>query len=160
MKLWIKVTTLCVLGFSAGFAGIYAFISKRGDDSSAAQAAEGGKPTEVEWGLLRELDLATGKPSAALKKVDGAKVRVPGFIVPLEDNSESVSEFLLVPSPQACIHVPAPPSNQMIHVKMASGRRAQMSYGPVWVQGRMRFSEVNGPYGKSSYELTGEQVGS
>lgn len=156
MKLWVKVMSFSTFGFMVGFGAIYALTSQRNTATAAPEKGDNAKPVDIEWGLLRELDLTSGKPSSALKPMDGAKVRVPGFIVPLEDNQTAVGEFLLVPSPQACVHVPAPPANQMVHVKMASGRKAQMSYGPIWVQGRLRITESNGPYGKSSYEMVGE----
>jgi hypothetical protein len=33
-----------------------------------------------------------------------------------------------------------------------------MSYGPVWVQGKLRISEVSHAYGKASYEMVGELI--
>lgn len=156
MKLWVKVTVLSTVGFAVGFGVIYG-VTNRGNAAAAESKDTGsGKPTEVEWSTLRELDLSSGKATANLKALDGAKVRVPGFIVPLEDNQNAVSDFLLVPSPQACVHVPPPPANQMVHVRMASGKKATMSYGPVWVQVRIRIAETTGPYGKTSYEMVGE----
>ena len=154
MKLWMKVALLSVAGFGVGFGTIYAFFGN--EKSQASAASDSGKPVEVDWSRLRELDLASGRPSDFLKSVDGKKVRVPGFLVPLEDNQQAVSEFLIVPSPQACIHVPAPPPNQIVFVKMAPGQKAKMSYGPVWVHGRLRISEVSHAYGKASYEMVGE----
>lgn len=161
MKTWMKVSFVAVLGFGVGFGVISSFLPKRESaletaEGAAAGKADDGKPKEIEWGALRELDLATGAVGEALKGIDGAKVRIPGFIVPLEDNQKEVTEFLLVPSPQACVHVPAPPANQMVHVKMAGGRKAELSFGPVWLQGRIRITDVMGPYGKSSFEMTGE----
>jgi uncharacterized protein len=156
MKLWQKVAVLSTLGFAVGFGAIYAFF---GDEKSTADASSsGGKPVEVDWSRLRELDLASGRPSDFLKSVDGKSARVPGFMIPLEDNQESVSEFLLVPSPMACIHTPTPPANQIVHVKMAPGTKVKMSYGPVWAQGRLRIMEVTHAYGKASYEMVGERT--
>ena len=156
MKLWVKVTTLSAAGFAVGFGVIYGITNRSNMAVADAKSSSSGKPKEVEWGVLRELDLSSGKASPTLKALDGTIVRVPGFIVPLEDNQNSVSDFLLVPSPQACVHVPAPPANQMVHVRMASGKKASMSYGPVWIQGRLRIAETTGPYGKTSYEMVGE----
>src|SRR5262245_46060544 len=44
-----------------------------------------------------------------LQGVINGVARVPGYMDPLEDNLEEVTEFLLVPYPGACIHVPPPP---------------------------------------------------
>ena len=50
-------------------------------------------------------------------QLDGQLIRLPGYIVPLEVNEEGrTTEFLLVPYFGACIHVPPPPSNQIVHV--------------------------------------------
>ena len=84
-------------------------------------------PLDLDWSTLRTLDPTSGKASDALQAANGKIVRVPGFIVPLEDSQKAVSEFLLVPSPQACIHVPPPPPNQIIRVKMAPGTKAQIN---------------------------------
>ena len=113
---------------------------------------------EVSWETLRELDLEGNRVSPDLQKINGAKIKIPGFLIPLEDTQNDVSEFLLVPSPMACIHVPAPPTNQIVLVKMASGRRAAMSYAPIWVYGRLKIAESQGPYGKVSYTMTGERT--
>ncbi len=154
MPMWLRIAMLSTVGFSLGFAGIYSFINKGESELTAANAD--AKPIDVDWATLRDLDLSTGAAPGSLKKLDGQRVRIPGFIVPLEDNQNSVSEFLLVPSPTACIHTPPPPANQMVHVRMAGGRKASMSFGPVWARGRLRITDVAGPYGKSSYELVGE----
>jgi hypothetical protein len=77
-----------------------------------------GNEVEVDWRMLGELDYISGKASGELATLDGKMVRIPGFMVPLEDNQKKVKEFLLVPSPQACIHVPPPPPNQMVLIEM------------------------------------------
>lgn len=155
MPLWLRISLLSIVGFSLGFVGIYAFMNRSRADLAVASDSD-SKPINLDWAALRELDLATGKLSSTLKSADGKKVKIPGFMIPLEDNQNNVTEFLLVPSPMACIHVPPPPANQMVTVRMAGGRKATMSYGPIWAQGRLRITDVQGPYGKSSFELVGE----
>ena len=113
---------------------------------------------EVDWLQLRELDLVTGKIPAALAKLDGQPVKVPGFVVPLEDDDQGLSEFLLVPSPQACIHVPPPPPNQMVMVRMSSGQAPKRSWGPVWIRGRLYISTTDSQYGKISYKIRGDSA--
>ena len=156
MKAWHKIAVLSVMGFSLGFGVIYAFFGAKPPPTELGDTT--GKPTDLDWSKLRELDVTTGKASDFLKSADGKYAKMPGFMIPLEDNSQEISEFLLVPSPMACIHVPAPPPNQIVHVKMASGRRTKPSYGPVWVYGRIRITEVTHAYGKASFEMTGEKT--
>jgi hypothetical protein len=111
---------------------------------------------EVTWDLLGQLDYISGQSTPELKALDGKMVKVPGFMVPLEDEQREVTEFLLVPSPQACVHVPPPPSNQMVYIKMARG--TPVAYGPIWVYGILRLTSKKHMYGEASFELEGTFV--
>lgn len=111
---------------------------------------------KVDWRMLRGLNYKTGEKSVELKQVDGKIVKVPGFMVPLEDESEIVTEFLLVPYMGACVHTPPPPPNQIVHVKMAGGKKTKLSFwDPVWVQGKLDITTVKSPYGDVSYNMSG-----
>jgi len=119
--------------------------------------AEAGTPVAVDWQTLRQLNYRTGKAPANLKAIDGVLVRIPGFIVPLEDSDTSVSEFLLVPYFGACIHVPPPPPNQIVHVRMERGKKVQFDFWqPLWIQGRLKIAKTESPYGMTSYQMTGQ----
>lgn len=118
--------------------------------------ANSAKTPELWWRDLQLLDYRSGKVPAELKKYDGSVVRVPGFIIPLEDGDTSVSEFLLVPFPMACIHVPAPPPNQIVHVKMEKGKKAPVLwFEPVWARGRLEIKTTNTIYTEASFFMTG-----
>jgi hypothetical protein len=71
--------------------------------------------------------------------MDGSLVRLPGFIAPLEYTDDLITEFLLVPYFGACIHVPPPPANQTVLVKLSEGQgiKFEESYYPVWVMGKL-----------------------
>ena len=115
--------------------------------------------TKMDWRMLRELNYRTGKISPSLKALDGKMVRIPGYMVPLEDESEIVSDFLLVPYVGACIHTPPPPPNQIVEVKMQSQKKVKMSFwDPVWVQGKLVIATVKSPYGDVGFQLTGMQI--
>jgi len=66
-----------------------------------------------------------------VKELNGKYVKIPGYIVPLEFDFEkgTFSEFLLAPYFGACIHVPPPPSNQIVYVKSASPLSVDSEYG-------------------------------
>ena len=85
-------------------------------------AAAAAKPEistpKLSWQMLRGLDFRTGSMTPELQGVINGVARMPGYMVPVEDNLEEVTEFLLVPYPGACIHVPPPPANQIVHVIM------------------------------------------
>ena len=120
-------------------------------------AASPSTPMQVGWSTLKTLTSATA-PSPA-KALDRKTVAVPGFMVPLEDDADQVTEFLLVPFAGACIHVPPPPPNQMIYVKLKPGQKARMSFTePIIVSGQLHVSTVQSPYGDVSYNLDGDSV--
>jgi uncharacterized protein len=113
----------------------------------------------VPWKMLRGLNYKTGDKTAELKEVDGKIVKIPGFMVPLEDESEVITEFLLVPYQGACVHTPPPPPNQIVEVKMEGGKKAKFDFwNPVWVRGKLEIQTVRSPYGDVSYKLTGMAI--
>jgi hypothetical protein len=77
--------------------------------------------------------------TAIVEELNGRKVRMPGYLLPLELDGTKVTEFLLVPYIGACIHVPPPPPNQIVYVTVApkKGYRHQGLYDPVWVTGKI-----------------------
>jgi hypothetical protein len=112
---------------------------------------------ELWWKTMRGLDYRRKVTSPELKAFDGVRVKIPGFMVPLEDDAAKVREFLLVPYMGACIHTPPPPPNQIVHVRMAAGKSLPMEwYEPVWVHGVFRISTQGSMYGDAAFTLTGE----
>ncbi|HET9388261.1 MAG TPA: DUF3299 domain-containing protein [Steroidobacteraceae bacterium] len=93
------------------------------------------------------------------KTLDGALVRLPGFIVPLEAlKGGSVSEFLLVPYFGSCIHVPPPPPNQLVYVHTAKPTPIESIYDAYWVTGRLRLQTRTTRLGSTAYELNAEKI--
>ena len=70
-------------------------------------------------------------------KLDGQKIKIPGYVTVLEQDKGLVSEFLLVPYFGACIHVPPPPLNNTLLIKPKKSKRIHIDdvYSPVWVKG-------------------------
>src|ERR1700676_1821102 len=88
----------------------------------------------VQWMRLRGLNYKTGRVNDDVKALDGALIRIEGYVVPLEDEMNESAEFLVVSSSGACIHTPPPPPNQIIYVKMAANKRAKVEIGKLfWV---------------------------
>lgn len=75
--------------------------------------------------------------TSIVEELNGQRVRIPGYLLPLEVSATRVTEFLLVPYVGACIHVPPPPPNQIIYVKVVQNKSYQSKnlYDPVWVTG-------------------------
>jgi hypothetical protein len=91
-------------------------------------------------------------------RVNGQAVRLPGFVVPLEESAAGLKEFLLVPYFGACIHTPPPPSNQIVHVVMKSPARGFQAMDAVWIDGRIAVEKSDTYMGKSGYRMEGAAI--
>ncbi|WP_261896590.1 DUF3299 domain-containing protein [Vibrio cyclitrophicus] len=91
--------------------------------------------------LIAQRDIIANKRKAASESLDVSldkgQVRIPGYLLPLEYSNTKVTEFLLVPTVGACIHIPPPPPNQMVFVKYPNGVEISSLYTPVWVEGQI-----------------------
>jgi uncharacterized protein len=85
-------------------------------------------------------------------------VRIPGYLVPLEESKAGLKEFLLVPYFGACIHTPPPPSNQIIHVLPRQSVKGFHSMDTVWVNGTLKTVRSDTAMGASSYRLDAVSV--
>ncbi len=94
-----------------------------------------------------------------VKELDGQQVKLPGYIVPLEVNEEGrTTEFLLVPYYGACIHVPPPPSNQIVHVLSEIGIKVEELYQPYWIEGPMRVQSSSSELAEAGYQMEAEKI--
>lgn len=73
-------------------------------------------------------------------QLDGKRVKIPGFVLPLEFSNTLLKEFLLVPYFGACIHTPPPPANQIIFGQLKAETELSDIYQPVWITGTMQTS--------------------
>ena len=71
-------------------------------------------------------------------ELDGAQIRLAGYLLPLQYTEKGETEFLLVPYVGACIHAPVPPPNQIVFVELESPYKPEELYAPVWITGTMR----------------------
>jgi uncharacterized protein len=88
----------------------------------------------------------------------GQAVRIPGYVVPLEDTKDGIKEFLLVPYFGACVHSPPPPSNQIIHVLPKSAVKNLRSMDAVWISGTLKNLQTDSYMGASSWRLEAVSV--
>ncbi len=101
-------------------------------------------------------EIMTGRVVPEMSQTKG---RIPGFVVPLKTTDDMrILEFFLVPYYGACIHVPPPPPNQIIHVKYKPGFTLDALYDPVWVEGTLVIEHTETDFGTSSYSMTADQV--
>jgi hypothetical protein len=96
---------------------------------------------EVSWETLKTLDLdpKTKNPLAKgeLAKILGKEITMKGFMMPLDYDSKAVVEFLFMPYVPACMHVPPPPPNQLVLVKMKKGTTVTPSFYPIELTGKL-----------------------
>jgi len=94
-----------------------------------------------------------------VKSLDGERVRLPGYIVPLDVSEEGrVTDFLLVPYFGACIHVPPPPPNQIVHVTSELGVKVDELYQPYWVEGPMQVKSSTSELADAGYQMVADKI--
>jgi len=159
----------------------------QGKTAAKAVPAKPGEPRLIKWDELvpagwdpmkdlKGMDfsaLSDADPRAAqqLKKMrevwdnaptnpalEGQAVRIPGFVVPLEETKDGLKEFLLVPYFGACIHSPPPPSNQIIHVLASSPAKGVRSMDAVWISGTLATTRTDSFMGAASYRIEAVSV--
>ena len=90
--------------------------------------------------------------------LDNSRIKIPGYLVPLEEDKSGLSEFLLVPYFGACVHTPPPPANQIVLVQLAKPAAGFRSMDTVWVSGTLKAKRSDSPMGASGYRLEGALV--
>jgi len=91
-------------------------------------------------------------------ELDGQRVRLPGYLVPITLEGEKLKDFLMVPYFGACIHVPPPPPNQVVFVSLPEAVAVDDPYGPHWVTGVLSTAASSTELAEAAYTLAGEQV--
>ncbi len=87
------------------------------------------------------------------------RILLPGFVVPTAYNEDrKVTEFFLVPFFGACIHVPPPPPNQIIHVTYEAGLQLDSFYDAFYVLGELSSQVVRNDIADSAYSLKAEHI--
>ena len=101
-------------------------------------------------------EIMTGR---VVPEMGGRTGRIPGFVVPLKTTEDMrILEFFLVPYYGACIHVPPPPPNQIIHVKYKKGFKLEALYDPVWIEGTLEIDRTENDIASSSYSIVAADV--
>ncbi|MFM9921597.1 DUF3299 domain-containing protein [Variovorax sp. H27-G14] len=117
-------------------------------------ALDDGDPRANEL-LMKMQDVSNNAPTNPA--MNGVEVKIPGFIVPLEEAKGEVTEFLLVPYFGACIHTPPPPANQILHVIPQKGAKFR-AMDTVWVTGKLQTLRNDSMMGVSGYHVSAANV--
>lgn len=175
--LWLASMLIALLG-SAGCGEEPSPLGPQSAAPDAVEEIDWDRLIPADWrpeALLEELDLDTldtvddDDPRAValmdklnrlwadapvVEELDGHRVRLPGFVVPLEMDARRMAEFLLVPYYGACIHVPPPPANQTVHVVAPEGREyVGEMFDVVWVTGTLRVVASSSDLAQAGYRI-------
>jgi hypothetical protein len=121
------------------------------DDVMAAERFQEDEEGRRYWAALNSRN--------TVEALDGARARIPGFVVPLEmDAQNRVIEFFLVPYFGACIHLPPPPPNQMIHVHYPQGLTLDRLEDAFWVEGQMQTVIREHDLGTAAWGLSASSI--
>ena len=116
----------------------------------------------VREGSVREMEMMDELRKAwdnapTRPELNGTRLRLPGYVVPLDSSAAGLKEFLLVPYFGACIHSPPPPANQIVYVKLAKAAPIK-TMDAVWVSGTLSTGRSDSPMGVSGYLMAGDLV--
>jgi len=91
--------------------------------------------------------------------MDGVRGKLPGYIVPIDANAAGrITEFFFVPFFGACLHMPPPPPNQIVHVKPKTPIKAGTDWDAYWMVGTLRVGLTENGIAKSAYSFDLERV--
>lgn len=115
---------------------------------------------EVPWETLKTLDFDVKTKKNVIKpelqKILGKQVTIKGFMMPLDYEAKEIVEFLFMPYVPACMHVPPPPPNQLVLVKMKKGTKIKPSFYPIELTGSLAV-ESNADL-ESSFKMEGSSM--
>jgi hypothetical protein len=130
--------------------------------SGATPATDDGPPPpplpEGEWMSMKRRQPGADQPPRVVADLNGKRVKIGGYVVPLDFEQTTVKEFLLVPFVGACIHVPPPPANQIVYVKSDKGFEIGAIFDPVTVTGTMKTETAFTGLADAGYSIDAESV--
>nr|WP_241664496.1 DUF3299 domain-containing protein [Ningiella ruwaisensis] len=89
-----------------------------------------------------------------IEAFDQARIRIPGFIVPLASNeAQRVTAFFIVPYFGACLHLPPPPPNQIIYAEHQTGIELNSLQDAFWFEGTILIDNTENELGQSAYTM-------
>ncbi|MFC3612795.1 DUF3299 domain-containing protein [Lutimaribacter marinistellae] len=114
--------------------------AKAGTELQQVKASLSSQGLDADWLISqrwivaekRELADAAGNPA-----YDGETVKLGGFAISAPPAEDGTAMAYLVPERGMCSHVPPPPPNQMVRLRLTNGWQPAMIHEPVVVTGRI-----------------------
>ncbi|HEU4663807.1 MAG TPA: DUF3299 domain-containing protein [Dokdonella sp.] len=89
-----------------------------------------------------------------VRELDGRRTELAGYVIPLEtDDDGRMTDFFLVPTVGACIHVPPPPPDQTIYVHLSHAVAAPDVGEAASVKGILRAVTHDGGLASAAYSM-------
>ncbi|WP_375691744.1 DUF3299 domain-containing protein [Pseudooceanicola sp. LIPI14-2-Ac024] len=107
-----------------------------------------------------EASLAARQPISTGVRPDwnGEVVRLSGFVVPIDYDGTGVTAFILVPYVGACVHVPPPPSNQLVFVTTEKPYETDGLFEAVTVTGMFGTASTSTQLADIGYALSADDI--
>jgi hypothetical protein len=108
---------------------------------TAAQQKLEANGHHVDVLLEQRWDVAKKRQTARMATnpiFDGAEVSISGYIIPAPPSADGSGFGYLVPQVGMCSHIPPPPPNQLVRVKLRADQQVESLYLPVRVSGLLR----------------------
>ncbi len=101
-----------------------------GCNSSERKLDEPGKAMNVTFDLLSGYDFEKEQIPELVKLLDGQRVAITGFMLPVDFDGGKVRSFLLLQNQMACCFGMTPKENELVYVEMSNG--GSTKYMPDW----------------------------
>jgi hypothetical protein len=124
-------------------------------DAPRSETARGGDHDERSGAQAPDFDASAYKFVEAL---NGTRIRMPGFMLPVETDGRGVTAFILTPYVGACIHVPPPPPNQLVFVTSERPWPSEAMFDAVWVSGTIRVNLITTTLAEIGYDVVADEI--
>lgn len=92
--------------------------------------------------------------SATVPAVEGLRMRIAGYVVPLEMEADgAMRSFFLVPYYGACLHMPPPPPNQILYAELDQPEQPPDLWEAVFLSGTLRIEHADTELADASYRV-------
>ena len=118
--------------------------------ASGLHKPTGQEPTGAPW--------PRADPNGMRGELDGRRVALVGYMVPIDVQGGETRTFLLAPYVGACVHVPAPPPNQIVLVRAAEPVKARLMWDPFQAVGTLNVERIDTGVAEVGYTMDVERM--
>ncbi|NOD78721.1 DUF3299 domain-containing protein [Ruegeria sp. HKCCD4332] len=115
------------------------------EDLEATEATLAEEGVDADWLISQRwvvMERREKAGTAANVDIDGVTVSLGGFVIPAPPNEDGTQTAYIVPERGMCSHVPPPPPNQMVRLRLSDSWRPSTVYEPIVVTGQIRIEQT------------------